>query len=535
MVFVGVNIVAIGLVLSSATAVFADMPAKVFVPQHQYYIAPYGHCSDSNSGKSARQPWCQDRLGDGVTAFKCGDVVVAARGEYGPIAISNAATACPSKDKGVDGHGGIYTATILCAGKLGSCRSTGAGLYGAIVNVSVSHWALEGWFATSVLSGASGMRGFMTTTVASQTDRVGYVAFINDIAVHTQQGFGTDDAALNHDVPGNGLDEWAVVGSIAQDSNADPICLAAVDNVAPANYDHLPGTHIFVAGNFVYNNQNPACVLSDGEGIMFDTWDDHGYNGVGVIENNISFANAFAGLQVFMQSFNASSPTITIAKNTFYDNIACPSFPVSSAGDINIQLDGGFAWTIDVHRNVSQAPNALAGCGRDNPGEVYAMSSGGKNGPDRIKIALGGQGHENVFSGVAGICLPGAVCDKGNDEAAFDGFRLGKNMYDDPKFHNVSDLLSNRLGAPDCSRFSDVASCMGWRFGAKQAAPDTVIGDLTADAQVAAGKGFQPPGACVSSDTLYPVWLRGIVYLSLDAKSGRILEKPGLMTKPCRM
>jgi hypothetical protein len=55
------------------------------------------------------------------------------------------------------------------------------------------------------------------------------------------------DGGKNHNVPGNGVDEFAVVGSIAYKSNQDPICVAAMDDPGPANNETNPGTYVFWA------------------------------------------------------------------------------------------------------------------------------------------------------------------------------------------------------------------------------------------------------------------------------------------------
>ena len=48
----------------------------------------------------------------------------------------------------------------------------------------------------------------------------------------------------------------------------------------------------------------------------------------------------------------------------------------------------------------------------------------------------------------------------------------------------------------------------------------------------AAGKGYQPPGAC-RTDAYYPTWLKGIVYLTANGSS--LTENEGLITKPCNL
>ena len=257
------------IVAASSGSSPASAPGSVpFVALHTYYMSPTG--SDSNNGLTAATAWATPNH----TGIVCGDVIIAKPGAYNrSFGYWTSPTGCPSTSGGIDGRGGIYFATIVCATAF-ACTNTQSS--GAVFMVNANNWAIEGWYASAPKSFA-----YLANASATGTTILHHVAFINDIAANSDDGFTTGDGGKNHNVPGNGVDEFAVVGSIAYNSNQDPICVAAIDDPGPANYDTNPGTHVFWSGNFVMSNLFPC--YSDAEGMMFDTWDAHGYTGRGVI------------------------------------------------------------------------------------------------------------------------------------------------------------------------------------------------------------------------------------------------------------
>jgi hypothetical protein len=477
------------------------------------YMSPTG--SDSANGLTPGTAWASPNH-----PMNCGDVIIAAAGTYTANNFNGGVVSnCPSTAGGIDGTGGIYFATVLCGGPyVGSCVLNSAG-EGSTTgwNFTRSNWAVEGWLTSAPAGSAYG-----GDACASGTTVVHHLAFVNVITANSNRGFETNDCALNHNVPGNGVDYFAVVGSIAQNSNNDPIALAAIDLVGPANSDTMPGVHVFIGGNFVIANLQNRGAPSDGEGIMFDTWDAHGYVGMGVIEQNIVYQSAWTGLQVYSQSYNSSAPSIIIFNNTFYSNDSGVSYAVGTTGDINLQLDGGFPWHIDVYNNISKTNYLTVG-----GGAVYAMLTGGTVGSS--VVTTGGNGLQNIFKGLRSDCI-GSVCDSGNNVVAFNGFGVGTNIYTDPLFKNTADLLANHQGAPNCMGFETTTACMGWSQPARTVAALSVIDDLTATAAGAAGKGYHPPGPC-TADPFYPPWLKGIVYLHWDGEA--LTQRDGLLTKPC--
>jgi hypothetical protein len=131
-------------------------------------------------------------------------------------------------------------------------------------------------------------------------------------------------------------DYFAVVGSIAQNAARDEICLAAIDIVAPANLDALPGTHAYLAGNFAWNNKINCG--TDGEAMMLDTLDAHGWTGQIIVRDNMIWQSERYGLQVFFQNIRPIAPRINIHHNTlFQNNVGGESTSAGFAsGDINL-------------------------------------------------------------------------------------------------------------------------------------------------------------------------------------------------------
>lgn len=474
-----------------------------------YFISPTGN--DTNNGLTTSAPFLTMNH-----PFNCGDLIIAQTGTYNQdFATWGAVSNCPSTTGGIDGAGGIYFAVVTCSGNLQTCNincstamCNGAGNGpSAGMNVENNNFAIEGF---AVNGNGAGSLGFMADACLNGTQLLHHVAFINDIAYNAGVGFGANDCSLNNNVPGNGPDYWAAVGNMAQNANLIAICSAAIVNVGPANFDSNAGVHVYVAGNFaIANNNNPSCTASDGEGIMFDTWDAHGYIAKGVIENNIVYSSSWVGIQVFMQAFHSSSVVIDINHNTLYNNMQCPHFMPGSSGDINLQLDSNFPWTISTYNNISQTTTATqkygATCASTATDHSYSMLTSAAG--VATTITTGGSGLQNIFWGIAGTC-DSALCDAGNNVIAYNSGVLGTNTYANPTYTNTTDLLTNWVSAPSCSAFASVARCMGWNGSGVNA--NSVISDLVPTAGGTSGDGYQTPTNNVSNSK-FPTWLKGVV------------------------
>jgi hypothetical protein len=497
---------------------------KPFTALHTYFMAATG-CSDSNSGTSPGSPWCTPNHN-----VVCGDVIIAAPGAYtsSGIRINQQPSNCPSTSGGIDGTGGIYFAVLLCGGSsVGDCHINNSSLAAPDAAISInniSNWAIEGWQVgdASCCASPHDGRGFVAFADSSGTIITHHVAWINNIAAGTGQAFQIEEAALNHNVPGNGVDYVAVVGNIAQNSANWGQCIAAIDIVAPAQFDSGAGTHIYLAGNFAANNRSRC--TSDGEAFMFDTWDAHGFAAQGVVENNMAWLSERYGWQGFYQWSNPGSSTWIIRNNTFFGNNQ-GAYSEFWAGEINLAMGGNFSstapYTVTIQNNIARTNETQQG---GTGGPVYAMTLGGNWG-----LTIGGSGTENIYKGLRTSCTA-AACDPGFNVAENDGESLGTNIYSDPGFANTTDLVNNRSGAPNCTGFTNVTACMGWNANTSRLTTPSVISDLTSTF-TASAKGYQYPSTTCAVNAYYPVWLKGIVYLHWDGVN--ITEKGDLVTKPC--
>ena len=524
----------------------ADAQTTIFKPLHLYYLSPSGN--DQNSGTSPNQAWATPNH-----AVDCGDVIIAATGNYtnqfnrpsiwGPV--SN----CPSTSGGIDGQGGIYFATVLCAGTLGTCKVDSGGNASAVDIQQRSNWAVEGFMATT--DGADTSNQVVPAFDGDCAVQVGdcapgdiyhHIAFINDIAYNSSDGFGP---AGNDAAGPSGMDYMAVVGDIAENSaQGNPgfdYCVAAIDIVAPVNYDSKPGTHIYIYGNFSYNNMTPCA--TDVENYMFDTWDVYGYSGQGVAQNNLGWLAGRFGFQVFDQEIEPATAKVYLLNNTLFGGgeLNDPCCFGWAEGDINIQNsnpNGTSMWGgVTIQKNLVVENQAWQG-GDSNGYPQFAFVIGGPY----ANVTVGGSGNQNYFNGLATVCN-GAACLPSSAPYAAESFgtvaNLGLNNYSGPGLRNTRDLISNRSGTPNCTGFTNTTACMGWNANTRTLTNPSAIYDLQPTAIGAISTGYQLPSTtCVTSgpiSTYYPAWLKGIVYLHWNSFNKTITENSDLVTKPCGM
>jgi hypothetical protein len=132
--------------------------ARPFVPLHTYFISPTG--DDARDGKTPATAWKTI----GPHAVACGDVILAQPGTYtNGFSYSGPVSSCPSTSGGIDGAGGIWVATLLCAGssvgdclvssKTAGCAPNAPACGLGNINITTSNWAIEGFASTT--NGAS--------------------------------------------------------------------------------------------------------------------------------------------------------------------------------------------------------------------------------------------------------------------------------------------------------------------------------------------------------------------------------------------
>jgi hypothetical protein len=400
------------------------------------------------------------------------------------------------------------------------------------INITTSNWAIEGFASTT--NGAS-PRSFVADACFSRSAILHHIAFINDVAYNTGQGYSINDCGYSSGTPGNGTDYWAVIGSIAANASQDVICLAAIDYVGPANSDNNPGTHTYLVGNWSYDNRYGSGCPYDGEGMMLDTLDAHGYKGQIVVRDNIIYRSGRYGLQLFFQNKSQAVATIYIYQNTLYGNMAQPgNIGGGPQGEINYQSNGSGGaspWIVIIHSNIAQSTWKTQ-AGQAGYAGTLPLVLGTSSKPPGLTI--GGTGVENVFKGLnRGTCLPWTCEPSGGVVNTYTNY-LGTNFYIDPAFKNAAHAISNYMGVPNCKGYATVTACMGW--DGISVRPQSIIDDLTPTAAAAIGKGYRPPRPC-GPDPLYPKWLKGVVYLRASgwAIAAKITQNSGLISKPCDM
>jgi hypothetical protein len=454
----------------------------------------------------------------------CGDVIIAEPGSYGELSGWGPVSKCPSISGGVDGTGGIYFAVLLCAGpNLGACNVSGGGTNNAI-DVNRNNWAVEGFSASAPGTGEAFFADACATLAVLH-----HVAFINDVATNSGYGFNAGHCGNRF-----GNDYVAFVGSIAQNSNAytggASFCGSAVDVNAPQNFDTNAGTHIFVHGMFVFANLGPTPAFdctSDIEPLMFDTWDGLAYTQRGVASDNLIWHNGGFGIQIFYQAKRVATLTMVFDHNTVFDSCANEVAGMFNCSEMNFGTSSA-QWNISVTNSILRTGRATGAGG--NP--VYATNYDTIPASTSFPPMLTGNLLWGTATGCEGICAPNTrqpisiSCCNGTLLTPPSG------TFEDPAFTSTFDLLTNWIGAPTCSGFADVASCMGWNYSSQAATSLTPISDLTATSVHSGGRGYRPPGRC-APDPNYPIWLKGIVYLHWNGTS--LTENAGLVNGPCGM
>jgi hypothetical protein len=501
---------------SPSTTAAGSVP---FVALHTYYISPTG--SDRNPG-TASSPWATPNH-----AVVCGDVIIAAAGAYtSQFGVNEWGTVsgCPSSSGGLTASpGGIYFATLLCAGPtITSCQVGSTSYASEPFRVGASNWAIEG-FSASMKPTVTGDCFHGTSDIASATH---HIAFINDIASNCgDSGFGTSFYGSV------GLDQSAVVGAISYNgspSQSSSICSSGVSMIPANGTDTSTGTHVFVAGYFGWKNINAATGAgcnTDGAGIIFDSWScppsgGTAYKYQGVAEQNVVWANGGPGFEVFPNcTSNGDRTQVIVFNNTAYGDFQDPKhgsgsgeFLLGSVGPSGAGLYSA-SNNIFVATNPADFANATWCNNSTNPAAADCNST-------FIKVSA------NYFWNSS----PGTVNVVGNPntDVYINGvhtattYPFGTNIYSTPGLASPKSLPT---GAPNCSAYTNVEACMNDPAGYN------VYGHVTPSGG-AVGHGYQPPGSC-AADAYYPTWLKGVVYLQWNGSA--LTENSGLITKPCNL
>ena len=429
-----------------------------------YYMAPAGAGgNDRNDGLSASAPWLTPNH-----SLNCGDTILAASGTYDAqnfMVGSWGAVSCPSANN---------VAWLKCTQFDGchiSTNSMSAGMW-----IDRSFWGVQGWEITTQKAGAE-PTCFVVAPNWNNPVEVDHVILANNIANGCQAG-GISTA--NHPGTSIGVDYLAIVGNIAYNSTqGSSECYTGISVYAPMASDSQSGTHIYLAGNFAWDNWDPDyCAggpATDGEGLMFDEVDASNqnlpaptYSQQMVADNNILIGNGGPGLQVDHNNYGSGPwATIYTRHNTLWGNNHDQTLSgihgemlwgtvqnTHSSFDLavtNIQTGGG-AYPVNGYM-VSDSPGA------SNISTSWAYSPWG----DNIQV-ISSSGFSAAFNNTFGV---------------------------DPQLTNPS-----VPGAPSCAGKSNVPACMS-----------TLIASFTPKNSSAKAYGYQIPSVTPAVDALFPKWL----------------------------
>src|SRR5882672_2649172 len=484
----------------------------IFTPLHLYYLSQTGN--DANNGLTPATAWLTPNH-----SVKCGDVIIDATGNYArQFNTWGTSSDCPSTSGGIDSTGGIYFATMLCGGTfVGACNNTLTSS-GNTFDINKSNWAVMGWSSTTPNTSGQSSSFFMDSCSVAST--LHHVAFINNESINSGSSFLAGPCAST-----TSFDYWAVVGNIAERGNTDgpSVCGGSINPVSPQNFDTVAGTHIFIHGNGVWNSVGPGCSSnSDGEGVNLDSFDRLNYSQKTVLTNNIIYTSHTFGINIFYAGGGIGIQTpFNICNNTMYNN-SINGFPVGGNYG-GITFNGSTSpWATTLCKNIVQEPNSTNTGG----GGVFALEVGNPQ-PNAV---IGGTGVENILKGAHTSCR--GSCDPGNNAVAFNGANVGINIYTNPLFTNVTDLINNQNGPPNCSSFQSVTQCMGYDPLTSTLTVPSIISDLQASCAGCSGKGYQLPNKTCAPNPDYPVWCKGICGgLYWDGVNVRVMRS--LITVPC--
>ena len=275
-------------------------PGYLSIVGQTYYLAnAAGGGNDANSGLSPVAPWLTPSH-----RVNCGDIILAAPGIYSPqyFNVIFGAVNCPTQNN---------VAWLKCA-VFDACKISApqSGIW-----INQSYWGIQGW--ESYDHG----RDVCTLFLRLADQRIGsihHIIFANNIA---NGCYGSGFSIANDGQ--TGVDYLAIVGNIVYNAaQGSAQCFSGVNISAAGATDTLPGTHIYIGGNFAWNTfEPPICnggPPTDGEGIVVDTLDALNYAQQVVIANNMTFLNGSSGIKVGIISL----ANILIVNNTSYANNA---------------------------------------------------------------------------------------------------------------------------------------------------------------------------------------------------------------------
>ena len=426
-----------------------------------YYLAPAaGGGNDANNGRSPSAPWLSPNH-----ALNCGDVILAA-----PSAAYSAGNFAQSKWGTVTCPAGNNVAWLKCV-TFDSCKIGGLANLQNGMEITKSYWGVQGWEVDG--NPSSGMCFF------TGWHNIRNIIYANNVAV----GCGLSGIeAGNYELAGP--DYIAFVGNIAYgNSGGTQSCGSGLNIYSPVAQDALSGTHIYVAGNFSWNNVNgPRCggtPSTDGEGLIFDTFDGRQtiglspYTQQAVADNNLLWANGGRGITVTNNLLGASNTA-------------------------HIYLRNNTAWGNNTDLGQSTVCECVLG-------EITVVNANNETIEKNIAVTNSTKGAQGAPLYAFWVTTPTSAVYLSQDIAYSDsGTYIAK--YDPAGVFNYSpsDLMKAKPifanptnpGAPNCTSAAGVPDCMA-----------SAIANFTPTNPAAKAYGYQKPGDAQVYDPLFPKWL----------------------------
>jgi hypothetical protein len=423
-----------------------------------FYLAPASlGGSDSNNGLSPGVPWLTPNH-----ALNCGDVIIAA-----PSTAYSSYNFWYARWGTVNCPAGNNVAWLKCATAFACAINTSDPTYHYAMFVSASYWGVQGWVFSSTTSACVEITP--GSNIIPQPPEIHHIVIANNVI----NGCAAGGIASNNGSATAGTDYLAYVGNIVYGTGSSG-CFAGLSFNSPIPSDTLPGTHMYMGGNFSWGNTDNC---GDGEGIIFDTFDgvstgvSSSYTQQAVAENNLLIYNAGPGLQADQNSYGTGpwAPIYFTHNTVAYNNVG-PSID-TDCGEIELST----TVTTQVTMNLVDAPSqyCYGGSSITQYGEIVAGYATSTNHiySDFIYSSYG--------NAIDTTNNPGFVAGPGNV--------TGTN----PSFANPV-----KPGAPNCSGYATTTACMA-----------TVIANFTPTNMAAVSYGYQVPSSAPVNDPLFPQWL----------------------------
>ena len=448
-------------VADSTKSASADITIQPIAGATYYLATAAGGGNDSNNGTSASTPWLTPNH-----PVNCGDVILAAAStsySYANFTVGSWGT--------VTCTGAPNVAWLKCI-TFDACKITASGGNPGIY-VDSSYWGVQGWEVSMTSSSFAGC--FYAVPSYKTHVPVHHIVFANNVANGCHAGglgMGISSKAS--------ADYVAIVGNIAYNAAAGTYCYSNINVYEPINYDTLPGTHIYVAGNFSFGALNtPNCnggyPATDGEGINIDTLDGSQsrvgpYTQQVVVDNNLVVDNGGRGIEVENNAACTTCAHVYIRHNTMWGDSTDNTQTGNPCAELQI---GHSASNVEVYENISVS-NVATSC---NGQTVYAYQ----------------------------VSLSPTTTDHIHNDWGYSSFGNNSNIssstgfsFDPNNTFGTNPSFANAVApeAPSCGSYASVPACMA-----------TLIANFTPTNAAAQGYGYQIPSSTPVYDPLFPQWL----------------------------